>query len=130
MKIVLFDGECTVCNKSVQFIIKRDPRAFFHFASLQSEVAQKLLQSHTIKQDIDSIILIDSHKLYTKSTAALKISKDLSGLWRLLYVLIIVPKPIRDLIYTTFAKNRHRFFKHQTTCIIPDENIRKRFLTK
>ena len=77
MKIILFDGTCNVCNASVQFIIKRDPEAQFHFASLQSEVGQYLLQRFKVHPDLDTMVLIDERKIYTASSAVLRICKYL-----------------------------------------------------
>lgn len=126
--IVLFDGQCNVCDKSVQFILKRDKEGYFRFASLQSETGIKLLKQNNLPIDIDSFVLVENNKVYMKSTAALKVSKNLDGIWKLLYVFIIVPKPIRDKCYEFFAKNRYKWFGKKETCMIPTPEIRKRFL--
>lgn len=128
--IVLFDGECHFCDASVQFIIKRDRAAFFQFASLQSAIGQQLRQQHHISDDIDSIVLIEHQKAYTQSTAALHIAKKLDGLWKLAFLIICIPRPIRDKIYTIIAKNRYRWFgKKEQSCTLPPPSIRKRFLS-
>ncbi len=124
-KIILFDGECNLCNSVVNFIILRDPRGIFRFASLSSEVGNKLLKEHLTKS-IDSIILIEHGKVYTHSTAILRIFKNLKSIWKLLYVFILVPKPLRDFLYRVFAKNRYNIFGKG--CIIPTPEIKKRFL--
>jgi len=128
MKIILFDGTCNVCNASVQFIIKRDPKAQFHFASLQSEVGQKLLQCFNVHPDLDTIVLIDERKMYTASSAVLRICKYLPASWKVFYGFIIVPKPLRDIFYRIVAKNRHRFLQEKTSCILPTPDVTKRFL--
>src|SRR3954447_22384270 len=110
MAIILFDGECHVCDKSVEFIIKRDPDGYFHFASLQSEVGQNILNYYRVERDIDSLVLIDHNQYYQKSTAALKICRNLKGLSKFLYILLIIPLPIRDFFYKIIAKNRYRWF--------------------
>jgi predicted DCC family thiol-disulfide oxidoreductase YuxK len=125
---VLFDGVCNVCNYWVQFIIKRDPKAQFRFASLQSEEAQLLLQAHEQKVTLDSIVLLQDGKVYTESTAILQIFKKLTGMWKLLSVFHIVPKFIRDSLYRWFAKNRYRWFGQQESCMIPTPEVRQRFL--
>ncbi|MXQ52964.1 thiol-disulfide oxidoreductase DCC family protein [Shimazuella alba] len=125
---VLFDGVCNVCNYWVQFIIKRDPKAQFRFASLQSEEAQLLLQAHEQKVTLDSIVLLQDGKVYTESTAILQIFKKLTGMWKLLSVFQIVPKFIRDSLYRWFAKNRYRWFGQQESCMIPTPEVRQRFL--
>ena len=86
-RIVLFDGECNFCNSSVQFIIKRDPAAHFLFSSLQSETGEKYVKQYNVPDDVDSLVLIENGKAYTKSSAALHIAKKLDGLWHLLFYL-------------------------------------------
>lgn len=125
---VLFDGVCNFCNGWVRFIIERDPKQYFRFASLQSETASSLLRKHSIKVSLDSIVLLEGEKYYTESTAILRICKQLKGFWKGLYVLILVPKPIRDAVYRWFAKNRYRFFGRQESCMVPTPEIRERFL--
>ena len=129
-KIVLFDGECNFCDASVQFIIKRDPNEIFKFASLQSEVGRKLLKEYKVPEEIDSVVLIvpDRFQYYTKSSAALTISKNLSGLWGWMYMFKLVPLPIRDRIYDIIAGNRIKWFGKKDHCILPSPEIRKRFL--
>lgn len=129
MKIILFDGTCNVCNASVQFIIERDPEAQFHFASLQSEVGKHLLQRFNVQSDLDTMILIDETEMYTASSAVLRICKYLPTFWKVFYCFIIIPKPLRDIFYRIVAKNRYRFLKQKTTCMLPTPDITKRFLT-
>ena len=126
--IVLFDGVCNVCEFSVQFIMKRDKGDYFRFASLQSEIGEKYLTEFKVDRTVDSIVFIEEHKVYTHSTAALKIAKHLDGSWKLLYFLIIVPKPIRDTVYKWIAKNRYRFFGKKDVCMLPTPEQRNRFL--
>ena len=88
-RIVLFDGECNFCDASVQFIIKRDKKAVFQFASLQSEVGQALIEKFAVPTHVDSIVLIEGERYYMKSSAALKIARQLDGLWKLSYAAIV-----------------------------------------
>ncbi|MFJ8237308.1 thiol-disulfide oxidoreductase DCC family protein [Ureibacillus sp. NPDC094379] len=127
VNIILFDGECHFCDQSVQFIIKRDLRKQFKFASIQGEIGQKLLQQHGVPTTLDSIVLIEDGKIYTKSSAVLRICKKLDRLWKLFYVFIIVPTPIRNVIYDLFAKNRHKLNK-SNQCRIPSKDDLERFL--
>lgn len=128
-RIVLFDGDCLFCDASVQFIIKRDPYEHFYFTSLQSEKGQQLKQRYGIPVDEDSVVLIEGKKFYTKSSAALRIAKKLDGLWHLLFLLILVPRPIRDGVYRYVAKNRYKWFgQKQDSCTLPSPEMRKRFL--
>ncbi len=128
-RIVLFDGECNFCNSSVQFIIKRDPAAHFLFSSLQSETGEKYVKQFHIPDDVDSLVLIENGKAYTKSSAALHIAKKLDGLWHLFFIFILVPRKIRDGFYDYFARNRHRWFgKTEGACMLPSPEERKRFI--
>jgi predicted DCC family thiol-disulfide oxidoreductase YuxK len=126
--IILFDGVCNLCNHSVQFIIKRDPKGHFKFASLQSEIGQKLVEQYGIPKGIESIIYIENDKVYIKSSAALRISRKLNGYWRYLTILSILPSSFRDFIYDVIAKNRYKWFGKKESCLLPTKETRKRFL--
>lgn len=125
--IILFDGVCNLCNKSVQFIIKRDPEALFSFTSIQNETGRSLIRHYHIP-NVDSVILIKQGKYYTQSDAALEICLHLNKGFRYLYVLKIIPRFIRDFIYQIIAKNRYKWFGKQESCMLPTEDMKKRFL--
>src|SRR5699024_9273069 len=127
-KIILFDGICTFCNRSVQFIIHHDPHEHFQFASLQSDIGQSLLKKYSIHLSEDSLDLINQNSYDNKSKAALNITRYLNGLLPLLYIFIIVPRPIRNLVYRYIANNRYKWFGKQTACKIPTTKEKKRFL--
>ena len=127
--IVLFDGDCNFCNSSVNFIIDHDLDSYFKFAALQSETGQRLLSENgVLYKDLDSIILVEFEKLYSKSTAALRIARRLSGWPSILYDFIIIPIGIRDLLYDLFARNRYRLFGRKEVCRIPSPEERSRFI--
>ncbi|MBT2642257.1 thiol-disulfide oxidoreductase DCC family protein [Bacillus sp. ISL-41] len=126
--VILFDGVCNFCDASVQFILDRDDKELFRFASLQSDAGQELLQKYNVPDDVDSMILIEKGKVYYKSSAALRISRHLRGAWKLLYVFMIVPPPIRNVVYDLIAKNRFKWFGQKDSCMLPPPNVRKRFL--
>lgn len=127
--IILFDGVCNLCNGAMQFVIKRDKKSYFNFASLQSVEAQKLLEKYTLPlSDFNSFILIENDKAYIKSTGALMVLKKLNGLWPLLYGFIIIPKFIRDKIYEWIACNRYKWFGKKNECMIPTPQLKTRFL--
>ena len=127
--ILLFDGVCNLCNGLVQFIIERDKEAVFKFSPLQSSYAQnQLKQLGLSRTDYDSIVYIKNKAVLIRSTAALHILKDLKGIWRLFYIFIIIPLPIRDFFYTIIARNRYRFLGKRDVCMIPTQEIRQRFL--
>ncbi|WP_033543468.1 thiol-disulfide oxidoreductase DCC family protein [Planococcus sp. CAU13] len=128
--IVLFDGDCNFCDSSVQFIINHDPAGYFHFASLQSEVGEKLSREYNIPDDVDSLVLIQNGEAFVKSEGALRISRHLTGLWKLAYHLRPFPAAIRDGAYDVIAKNRYKVFGKLNSCALPPPHIRKRFLDK
>jgi len=128
-KIILFDGVCNLCNSSVLFVIKRDNNNVFQFASLQSEFGQLMAKKYTIDiSEIDSIILLDDDKFYTKSSAVLRISKFLSGAYPLFYMFIVLPKSLRNWVYDFIAKNRYRWFGKRDSCMIPAKELMHKFL--
>lgn len=128
-KIILFDGVCNLCNSSVNFIIDRDKKNIFKFAALQSEAGQKILdKSGMNKNDFDSVVLVDENKIYSKSTAALKIVKEFPSLWKTLYVFIIIPSPVRNFIYDLIAKNRYRWFGKKDSCRMPSPELKNKFI--
>jgi len=129
-KIILFDGICNLCNSAIQFVIKRDKKNLYKFATLQSDTAKALLQERGIDTSkIDSIILIDPNTAYyTKSSAALEIGKTFGGGWRLIGVFEWVPGPVRDWVYDLIAKNRYRWFGKQNECMVPTPELKAKFL--
>jgi predicted DCC family thiol-disulfide oxidoreductase YuxK len=129
--IILFDGVCNLCNGAVQFVIKRDNKNQFLFASLQSGEGKQILEDRNFPMNkMDSFFLIENGKVYDKSTAALKVLKKLSGPWSLLYGFIIVPRFIRDGVYNWIAKNRYQWFGRKDECMIPTPELRAKFLNQ
>ena len=127
--IILFDGVCNLCNSSVNFIIDHDKKNDFRFASLQSEAGQDLLKKfHLNVKDFDSIILIENGKHYQRSSAVLKIVKKFPGLWKLLYLFIIFPPPVRDFVYDIIAANRYKWFGKKDSCRVPTPELKEKFL--
>ncbi len=128
-KIILFDGVCNLCSGAVTFIIKRDKKNVFRFASLQSDLGKSLLEKFGIDPvKTDSIILISKGKAYIKSSAALHIARDLNGGYPLLTGFLIVPKFLRNGLYDFIAKNRYRWFGKKESCMIPNPELKSRFL--
>lgn len=127
--IILFDGVCNLCNRSVQFVIRHDTHALFRFASLQGKTGQQLLQQYGLSDALmNSFVLIQNNKAFTKSTAALLVSKQLSGPIKLLYAFLLVPPFIRDAVYKLIAKNRYKWFGRKDTCMVPSKLLVNRFL--
>lgn len=127
--VLLFDGVCNLCNSSVQFIIDKDPKSKFHFASLQSDIGQELLDRFGANSgSLDSVVLIKNDKVYSRSSAALQALKTLGGGWSLFYAFVIIPKPVRDVVYDWIAKNRYKWFGKKDACWLPTPDLRTRFL--
>lgn len=129
--MVLFDGVCNLCNASVNFMLDRDPSGRLRFASLQSATAVALLAAvhHAAPRgEPESVLLVENGRVYDRSTAGLRIARHLRGAWRLLYVFVVVPRPLRDLVYQFIARNRYRWFGRTEACRVPSPEVRARFL--
>lgn len=128
--ILLFDGVCNLCTGIVKFILKNDKKEVFRFAALQSQSGQALLKQFDLPvADFDTFVLIIGDKYYTKSTAVLHVLKALGGLWEILYVYIVFPESMRDLLYDMVARTRYRIFGKKETCLVPSPEIKDRFLS-
>ena len=126
--VILFDGVCNLCNAAVQFVINKDKKAIFKFASLQSHFGQSVMDKYGLPASgFDSFILLNNEEIYTKSTAALMVARHLSGLWSLLYLFKIIPSFIRDFVYSIIAKNRYKWFGKKAACPVPTEELKIRF---
>lgn len=127
--ILLFDGVCNLCNASVQFILIRDAKALFRFASLQSPTGQALQKFVGLPVgEINTVILFEKGKPYLRSDAGLRIARLLPGLWPLLYGLIVIPRPLRHAVYDWIARNRYRWFGKQESCLLPTPEWKARFI--
>jgi predicted DCC family thiol-disulfide oxidoreductase YuxK len=127
--IVLYDGVCNLCTGVVRFIIKRDPHAYFSFASLQSEMGKTLLDKYLGSTGkLGSVVLIADQKAYIRTDAVLMVLRHLSGGWRLFSVLLFVPRPLRDLLYELVARTRYLFFGTRSTCLVSLPGWEDRFL--
>lgn len=127
--ILLFDGYCNLCSNSVQFILKHEKKSDLYFGSLQSDEGIALLKLHQINPiKVDSLILIQNNIVYTKSSAALRLTPYLKGLYPILYALLIVPPFIRNAVYDYVARNRYKWFGKSDSCMMPEKSLVKRFL--
>jgi predicted DCC family thiol-disulfide oxidoreductase YuxK len=127
--IILFDGVCNLCNKSVQTVIRFDKEKTFQFASLQSNHGKELLRQYGLSdKELSSFVLIQNNKAISRSNAALAVARQLSGPIKLLYGFMIVPQFIRDGVYNLIAKNRYKWFGQQASCMIPTPELKSRFL--
>lgn len=130
-KIVLFDGICNLCNASVVFILQRERWPEFKFTSIQSETGQKLLNWFGLPPDYaEAVILIESEKAYTGSTATLRIGQTLKFPWSFLATLgFVVPTVQRDWVYRQIAIHRYKWFGKRDVCMVPTVELRSRFVS-
>lgn len=129
-RLILFDGVCNLCQRSVQLVIRNDSKRRFRFASLQSQAAAEILRQHRYHEaDLSSVLLIEDGRLYRKSRAALRIARQMEGLWPTLYYLFAwVPRLIADPVYDFIGARRYRWFGMKAACWIPDKSLKDRFL--
>jgi len=132
--IVLYDGVCGLCNRLVQFLLKRDKHDRFRFASLQSEFAGNLLRRHGANpQDLDTVYAVKDYgqpneSLLARSDAILYMLIHLGGIWKLASVGRVIPKLFRDGAYKVVARNRYRVFGKHESCMLPEPQHRAKFL--
>ena len=133
--IVFYDGVCGLCNRLVQFLLKRDKQDKLRFASLQSDFAATVLTRHGIDpKDLDTLHVVENfeqsnERALNRSDAILRAARELGGFWSVAAVLgKIVPKPLRDLFYKFVATNRYKVFGEYDTCMLPEPRHRAKFL--
>lgn len=128
--ILLFDGECGFCNKSIQFFLKRENKdKKLHFAPLESTIGKALRAYFEIDEETDSIILIKDHSAYIKSCAALRLAPYMKTPWSLAIVLVIIPPFLRNFVYDFIAKRRKKISGRVESCALLANEDRKRFLS-
>jgi len=127
--VVLFDGVCNYCNTMINFIIRQDKKKKYLFATLQSEFGQRTLQRWNLPANsFDSFLVLDKGKLYSKSTAALRLYNQLPWYWKWTQLFWLFPKFLRDAVYNVIAKNRYKWFGKRKECMIPTPELKNRFL--
>ncbi len=139
--VLLFDGTCNFCDGAVHFVLDHERGARLKFAALQSEEGGALLDRSATREqarilregasgtgDPDTMVVVEGDRLYTHSTGALRIARHLRWPWRWLGVFVLVPRPLRDLVYRWFARHRYRWFGKTEACRVPTPKLRARFL--
>lgn len=128
-EVILFDGVCNLCNGAIDFILERDPKGHFVFASLQSVPGREILSQFGLAtEDYDSVVLVKNGRVYKKSRAALEISSKMTGGWPLFQIFKIIPRFVTDGVYNFIAQNRYEFFGKRKICRLPTPALRSRFL--
>lgn len=132
--LVLYDGVCGLCSRLVQFVLVRDRRAVFSFASLQSVVGRATVQRNGGNPaDLNSLYVIADFRsprarALTKTDAALFVTGQLGWPWQALQAARVVPKAVRDWMYDVVARYRYRVFGRYDQCRLPDPAFRRRFV--
>ena len=126
--ILLFDGECGFCNRSILFFLRREKESKLNFAALSSETGKMLLSYFELDPKIDSMVLIRGHEAYIKTCAALRLTWYMKGLWPLLSVFLIIPPFMRHPIYSLISRNRMKLFGRVPECALLKNEDQARFL--
>ncbi|MFL6228016.1 MAG: thiol-disulfide oxidoreductase DCC family protein [Pyrinomonadaceae bacterium] len=132
--VMLYDGVCGFCNKSVKLILDHDRRGTMRFAALQSDFGKAVIARHPEIQGIDSVVVLQraaelrAERVFVRSTAAMKLAGYLGGYWKLFLAARVIPAPLRDYLYDAFARNRYRLFGKYDTCLLPAPAVRARFI--
>ena len=127
--VIIFDGVCELCNRSVNIVLKRERKQEIRFTANQNEPGRKILKEHGMDPDAPAtVFFLENGKLYKESTAALRVTRHMKFPWPLMYGFIIVPPFIRNAVYRWIAKNRYKWFGKHDTCRIPTPEERARFL--
>lgn len=126
--IVFFDGVCNLCNATVDFLIKRDKKQNLRFASLQSPAAVELLGAN-VSENLKSLVVVQDGRIYQQSQAIVQIGLSLGGIFAFLAKFYrLIPRPLRDALYRLLARNRYTLFGRRSTCRVPSESERSRFI--
>ena len=130
--VLLYDGVCGFCNKSVQLILDHDRRGSMRFAALQSDYGQAVVGRHPELRGVDSVVYVEptpgGERVHLRSDAALKVAAYLGGFWKIFLAARVLPRALRDFGYDLFARNRYKFFGKYDTCMLPPPEVRSRFL--
>ena len=138
---MMFDGTCNLCDRSLQFIIDHEGDTELKFTALQSDAGRALLATVASPAEVeqlvngtkgtgdpDTVLLVEGGRIYTHSSAALRIARHLRSPWRWVRLSLIVPRPLRDVVYRWIARNRYRWFGKTESCRVPTPELRARFL--
>jgi predicted DCC family thiol-disulfide oxidoreductase YuxK len=127
--LILFDGVCNLCNALVQCVIRHDRAGKFRFAAIQSETGKDIFRSHGLDPaDLHTFVLIAGGRMLLRSDAAIEVVSRFGGAWGIFRVFQLMPRVLRDSIYSFIARNRYRWFGRKDVCMIPSPEIKERFL--
>ncbi len=129
MSLVLFDGVCNLCAKSVRFVLRHEMSSTLRFTPVQSSTGNRLMRELGLNpKDAESFVLITGGSAFVRSDAAIHLSAFLRGGWRLIGWIRIIPRPIRDWLYGVIARNRYKWFGQSDVCLVPTPELSARFI--
>lgn len=126
--VVFYDGECGLCDRSVQALIRLDKRRVLRYATLQGETAARLLGPPEGQEAGWSVKLLENGRLHDRSTAAIRAGMAAGGAARVFGLFLVVPRFVRDGVYRWVARHRKRWFGGAEACLLPTMALRQRFL--
>ena len=127
--VLIFDGVCNLCAHSVKFILNHESEPVLRFVPLQSSAGARLMREFGFStDDAKTFVLVSGGRSYVKSDAAIRVAGYLRGIWRVLGVIRIFPRPVRDWAYDVVARNRYRWFGRTESCMVPTADLRARFI--
>ena len=128
--VLLFDGVCHLCHRSVQFVLRHERGPHMLFAALQSDTGRALLRELELPAGfLDSLVLCEEGRVFTRSEAALRVARHLRAPWSWARILLVLPRVLRDPIYDWIARHRYRWFgRDEEACLVPSVELRERFL--
>jgi len=128
-RVIVFDGVCNWCNAWVNFTMDHDPQGKFKFGTLQSDKGQQILRELQLStEDFETFLLLERGRVFSKSTAALRIVRHLSSLWPIFYICIAIPRPLRDAVYNVIGRHRYKWMGKADACRVPTASERERFV--
>ena len=127
--VVIFDGVCNLCARSVRFILDHEADHTLRFTPLQSPAGSRLMRQLGLDpEDARTFVLVADGKAYVKSDAAIRLSRYFRRAWKPLGLIKIIPRWIRDRVYDVVARNRYRWFGRLDSCMVPTSELRTRFI--
>ena len=127
--VIVFDGLCVLCNGWVQFVLRFDAHSKFHFVIAQSKLGEAIYAAYGLKSDdYDTFIVFTEKGFFTKLDGVFALFHTLGWPWRCLSAGRVMPRILKDACYSLVAKNRYKLFGKRETCMLPNPEIRARFL--
>lgn len=127
--VILFDGDCALCNASVRWVLRWEREPLYRFSALQSPAAQRLLQPFGVESvDLSSVLVVDAGQLYRKTDAVLHLMRDMRGFWFLLRAFVGIPRPLRDAVYDFVGRRRYRWWGSAKQCVLAQTGLESRVL--